>query len=72
MFSDSTCAGKAVNHAIVIIGWGHDEKSGKDYWIIRNSWDTWWGINGYGWIERGVDMCRIESYVYFVETGTPK
>lgn len=68
VFSDDTCTGEPINHAIVIIGWGRDPDSGKDYWIIRNSWDTWWGMSGYGWIERGVDMCNIESNVYYVVT----
>ena len=38
VFSDKTCKKKKINHAIVIVGWGHDNQSGKDYWIIRNSW----------------------------------
>lgn len=34
-------------HAIAIVGWGHDAKSKKDYWIVRNSWGTQWGEKGY-------------------------
>jgi len=48
-------------HAIKIIGWGHDDKVKKDYWIVNNSWGTDWGINGTFWIERGVNMCGIDS-----------
>jgi C1A family cysteine protease len=33
-------------HAVVITGWGYDN-IGKLYWIIRNSWGTDWGQNGY-------------------------
>jgi cathepsin B len=48
-------------HAIKITGWGHDTKSGLDYWIVQNSWGTDWGMNGLFWIQRGVDMCGIDS-----------
>jgi hypothetical protein len=46
-------------HAIEIVGWG--EEDDMKYWIVKNSWGTEWGINGYFYIKRGVDMCEIES-----------
>ena len=30
-------------HAVLIIGWGHDDRSGLDYWTVRNSWGDNWG-----------------------------
>jgi len=47
-------------HAIKMIGWGKDSKSGLDYWIIANSWGTSWGMSGIFWIQRGVNMCGID------------
>jgi C1A family cysteine protease len=32
-----------INHAVNIVGVNVDE----GYWIIRNSWGTWWGDKGY-------------------------
>jgi cathepsin B len=33
-------------HAVKLIGWGQDEKSGEKYWILMNSWNPAWGENG--------------------------
>lgn len=38
VYSDSSCPDNKHNHAVGIVGWGSDDVSGKDYWIIRNSW----------------------------------
>jgi len=32
-----------INHAVVLVGWNDD----PGYWILRNSWGTGWGENGY-------------------------
>jgi cathepsin B len=46
-------------HCIRMVGWGVE--SGTPYWLITNSWTSYWGDNGYVKIERGVDMCGIED-----------
>jgi cathepsin C len=48
-----------VNHSVVIVGWG--EQSGTKYWIVKNSWGSGWGMQGYFWIVRGTDEVGIES-----------
>jgi hypothetical protein len=37
---------RAPGHAIALVGWDDE----KEAWLIKNSWGTKWGINGYGWI----------------------
>lgn len=63
VFSDETCTsyGNKVNHFVLIVGLGKDRNSGKDYYIIRNSWGTEHGINGYFYFERNINksMCGI-------------
>lgn len=46
-------------HAIEIVGWGYENTN--KFWIIKNSWGTEWGDNGYFRIQRGVNMCGIED-----------
>lgn len=48
-------------HAIVIIGWGKDKIRNREYWILRNSWGSDWGDNGYFKVYFN-DM-NINSYV---------
>lgn len=56
-----------LNHAIVVVGYGVDKQSGRKYWICRNSWGENFGVNGHIYIERGVDMCGIESIALSVK-----
>jgi len=37
------------NHAIQLVGW--DDATGA--WLLKNSWGTSWGINGFMWIKYG-------------------
>lgn len=53
-------------HAIEIVGWG--EQGGKKYWIIKNSWGTEWGRDGYFYMARGNNTCQIEDNIV---TGVP-
>lgn len=39
--------GTSRNHAITVIGYGQDSSTGTKYWIVKNSWGSWWGEGGY-------------------------
>jgi C1A family cysteine protease len=61
-FTDTTCSTTAPNHGIAIVGYTPTE------WIIRNSWDTTWGNQGYALIKRdgtAAGVCGINNYVYY-------
>lgn len=53
---------ESINHAILAIGYGYDEKTKMDYWLIKNSFGTTWGEAGYSKIARNNDNhCAIAS-----------
>lgn len=58
VYSDPACPDTIHNHAVAIVGWGTDA-SGIDYWIVRNSWGSDWGLGGYIYMQRGTNMCCI-------------
>lgn len=37
----------SIDHVVQLVGYGTDSDSGKDYWIIRNSWSPHWGEKGF-------------------------
>ncbi|XP_046897895.1 pro-cathepsin H-like [Hypomesus transpacificus] len=48
-----------VNHAVLAVGYGEEDST--PYWIVKNSWGTTWGMDGYFKIERGKNMCGLAA-----------
>jgi cathepsin F len=56
-----------INHAVVIVGYGIDKETNKQFWRVKNSWGPQWGENGYFRIIRGEGICGIKRYNLIVE-----
>jgi C1A family cysteine protease len=60
VYSPSGCSPSGLDHVVTAIGYG-TTSTGQAYWLLKNQWGTDWGMEGYMYIARGVNMCGIES-----------
>eukprot|EP01039_Chlorochromonas_danica_P011161 gene11161-12441_t len=73
---DSTTCCSTLNHALLLVGYGHDDMLGVDYWIALNSWSRYWGEQGYVKILRrgGAEVVPPEGicglYIAPVQAGS--
>jgi hypothetical protein len=57
-------------HAIALIGWDdYPPEGGGGCWILRNSWGTGWGENGYMRIR--YFSAHVNCFAAFIEAGAP-
>jgi len=61
IFNNSAC-GTNLDHATAVVGWGADSSTTEGYWIMRNSWGTTWGEQGYMRMEitKGDGICGVQ------------
>jgi len=53
------CSGAAsdLDHCVQLVG--YDKSGPTPYWIVRNSWNTDWGIDGYMHLKMGDNLCGV-------------
>lgn len=64
VMDDQNCSSNfdLIDHCVLAVGYGKDAQTGKDYWLIKNSWGTSYGEEGYVRMSRNKkNQCAIST-----------
>ncbi|EDO41322.1 predicted protein [Nematostella vectensis] len=53
-----------LDHSVLAVGYG--TMDGKPYWMIKNSWSTHWGMNGYVLMSQKDNNCGVATAATYV------
>jgi cathepsin L len=64
VYTEPQCSNVTTDHAVLAVGYGED--NGQPYWLVKNSWGTSWGMDGYIMMARNQDnQCAIASFACY-------
>ncbi|KAL7721274.1 Cysteine proteinase 3 [Entamoeba marina] len=69
VYDEPKCSKYMLSHAVVVIGYGSED--GEDYYLVKNSWGTTWGDDGYIKMSRNKNnQCGIATSAVVVKNPT--
>jgi cysteine peptidase B len=54
------CNGQQLNHGVLLVAYNNSDEI--PYWVIKNSWGTSWGEDGYVRVRKGTNECLVTDY----------
>ena len=55
VFDNATGCGTKLDHGVLVVGYT------PDYYIVKNSWGATWGLKGFIYLKRGLNICGISA-----------
>ncbi|KAK3598002.1 hypothetical protein CHS0354_042356 [Potamilus streckersoni] len=64
VYTESACSSVNLDHGVLVVGYGTE--SCQNYWLVKNSWGTSWGMQGYIMMAKDYNnMCGIATQASF-------
>jgi len=62
VYYDSECGNtlEDLDHTVLAVGYG--TLDGEDYWLVKNSWSTYWGNDGYVLMSQQDNNCGVTTF----------
>merc|ERR1719402_481616 len=64
VYYEPECSSTDLDHAVLAVGYGRI--GGEDYWLVKNSWSTYWGNDGYVLMSQKNNNCGVATDATYV------